>query len=254
MMKSKAVLFIVMVAMLLVFVPGESRGADGQLALGKTVYQRRCAFCHGLDGDGKGLAEFVIKKKKGRVWKVYPRDFTATTFRLRTTPTGSLPTDEDLMRVITTGIPRSSMPTAKDLSPEEKKAVITYIKSFSKRWKAETAEAPVVTTKPASFGTPESIAKGELLWKNMKCWECHGTKGVGDGPKSDTIVDDTKKPILPFDFTVGALKRGTMPEDIYFTFTTGLDGTGMPSYADSMSEEDRWHLVSYTSKLMGMTK
>ncbi|KJU87161.1 hypothetical protein MBAV_000646, partial [Candidatus Magnetobacterium bavaricum] len=35
------------------------------------------------------------------------------------------------------------------------------------------------------------------------------------------------------------------------TFTSGLDGTGMPSYQDTLKEDDRWHLVSYTLKLMG---
>lgn len=104
------------------------------------------------------------------------------------------------------------------------------------------------------MGSPESVAKGEQVWKNMKCWECHGEQGKGDGTKSETIKDDMKRPILPFDFTIGALKRGSAPEDIYLAYTTGLDGTGMPSYEDSLNEEDRWNLVSYTQKLMGVVK
>ncbi|MEE8547439.1 MAG: hypothetical protein V3S63_04970, partial [bacterium] len=60
--------------------------------------------------------------------------------------------------------------------------------------------------------------------------------------------------ILAFNFTTGALKRGSSPENVYITFATGLDGTGMPSYEDSLKEEDRWHLVSYTLKLMGLVE
>jgi len=226
--------------------------ADPQvLKLGKTVYNRRCAFCHGPKGDGNGMAEFVYKKTKGKVWKIYPRDLTLGVFRFRSTPTGSLPTDEDLMRIIENGIPRSSMPPARDLSIEEKKAVIEYIKTFSPRWKEEAPGSPILTKRPDWVGSPASIERGAQVYKEMKCWECHGDKGRGDGPKSDAIKDDWERPILPFDFSIGALKRGSAPEDIYYTYTTGLDGTGMPSYEDSLSEEDRWHLVSYTLKLMG---
>ncbi|MGD9223783.1 MAG: hypothetical protein PVH22_11075, partial [Desulfobacteraceae bacterium] len=65
------------------------------------------------------------------------------------------------------------------------------------------------------------------------------------------LKDDFQRKIVPFDFTTGELKRGTSAEAVYITFSTGLDGSGMPSYEDSLKEEDRWHLVSHTLKLMG---
>jgi cytochrome c oxidase cbb3-type subunit 2 len=251
MMKEKVVLLALLSIVSWVFLLGEGYGADPKtLKLGETVFKRRCAFCHGQKGDGKGMAEFVYKKAKGKVWKLYPRDFTNGVFRFRSTPTGSLPTDEDLLRIIENGIPRSSMPPAKDLSNDEKKAVIAYVKTLSPRWKEEGTGTAIMTKKPEWVGSVKSVEKGEQIYKDMKCWECHGEKGRGDGPKSDTIVDDWKKPILPFDFTVGKLKRGNNLEDIYLAYTTGLDGTGMPSYEDSLNDEDRWHLVSFTMKLM----
>ncbi|QWR78573.1 c-type cytochrome [Candidatus Magnetomonas plexicatena] len=254
-MKGRVVSLVVLGVVFWAFVVGESYGADPQAQLGKTVYERRCAFCHGLSGNGHGTAEFVYKKKEGKIWKLYPRDFTFGSFKFRSTPTGSLPTDADLMRILTRGIPRSSMPAGRDLSDAEKNAVIQYIKTFSARWKNEQpGESIHVSAKPDYVGSPESVAKGEQVWKNMKCWECHGEQGKGDGTKSETIKDDMKRPILPFDFTIGALKRGSAPEDIYLAYTTGLDGTGMPSYEDSLNEEDRWNLVSYTQKLMGVVK
>jgi mono/diheme cytochrome c family protein len=84
----------------------------------------------------------------------------------------------------------------------------------------------------------------------MECWECHGSELKGDGSKSDKLKTDAGNKILPFDFTTGALKRGSSPENVYLTFTTGLDGSPMPSYEDSLEEEDRCHLVSYTLELM----
>ncbi len=254
-MKGKVAVFVAVCMVFLAVAFGESYGDASQAALGKKVYDRRCAFCHGLNGDGNGTAEFVYKKDKGKIWKLYPRDFTQGVFRFRSTPTGSLPTDEDLMRILTVGIPRSSMPATKDLSEAEKKAVIAYIKTLSKRWKDEEPGVAIpVASKPDWVGTPESVEKGAQVWKEMKCWECHGDKGKGDGSKSNEIKDDQKRPILPFDFTVGALKRGNANEDIYLAYTTGLDGTGMPSYEVSLDEEKRWHLVSYTLKLMGKIK
>jgi hypothetical protein len=202
-----------------------------------------------------GLIGLIARvEKRGMVWGIYPRDFTSGVFKFRTTPTGCLPTDDDLMRVINNGIPRAYMPSMVDLPLKERKAVIAYIKTFSKRWEEEDPCDPIPVKKPDWVGTPASVEKGRILYNNMKCWECHGYEGKGDGPKSDKLKDDWGDPILPFDFTTGATKMGFAPENVYTAYTTGLDGTGMPSYEDSMDEKDRWHLVSYTLKLMGRLK
>ncbi|MEO5356812.1 MAG: c-type cytochrome [Nitrospirae bacterium YQR-1] len=226
--------------------------AAGAADLGKKVFESRCVICHGAKGDGKGLVDVVHRnEKKGMVWAVFPRDFTSGVFKFRTTPTGCLPTEEDLVRVISGGIPRAYMPSSADLSKEELKAVTGYIKTFSKRWKEEKACNSIPIKKPSFVGTPDSVAKGEKLWENMKCWECHGKEGKGNGTKADSLKDDWGDKVIPFDFTSGATKMGFAPENVYAAYTTGLDGTGMPSYQDSLKEDDRWHLVSYTLKLMG---
>jgi mono/diheme cytochrome c family protein len=183
--------------------------------------------------------------------ETYPRDFTVGAFKFRSTPSGCLPTDEDLMRTIENGIKMSFMPSSKeDLSVEEIKAVEEYIKTFSFRWEDEDPCDPIPVEMPEWVGIPDSVEKGKKVYEEMKCAECHGDRGTGDGPKAGELKDDWGKPILPFNFTSGELKRGSSPENVYITFTTGLDGTGMPSYEDSVKEDDRWHLVSYTLQLM----
>lgn len=230
-------------------------GAGDMADLGKKVYEERCMICHGSKGDGKGLVGIMKRaEKSGRILDVRPRDLTVGVFRFRSTPTGCTPTDADLMQLLDRGITRSFMPSHKELPLEEKKAVIQYIKTFSSIWKESEPCKPIPVKKPKWVGSASSIEKGRKIYKEMKCWECHGEDGRGRGPKSDRLKDDWGNPILPFNFTSGALKRGTSPEDVYITFTTGLDGTGMPSYEDSLKEEDRWHLVSYTLKLMGRVK
>ncbi len=242
---------LVMLFSLSMYVLAYGEDDEKVLEMGKKVYNSRCVICHGPKGDGKGLVGIIHRvQRKGVVQNIYPRDFTVGVFKFRTTPTGCLPTDEDLLRVVTNGIPRAYMPSHTDLPLEERKAVIEYIKTFSPRWEEEEPCDPIPVKKPQWVGCPESVAKGKKLWQKMKCWECHGEEGRGDGPKAFKLKDDWGDPILPFDFTTGATKMGFAPENIYTAYTTGLDGTGMPSYEDSMSEEQRWHLVSYTLKLM----
>lgn len=227
--------------------------AGKEMSLGEKVYGAHCAVCHGTKGDGKGPGTALMwREKNNQLLNVQARDFTIGVFKFRSTPTGCLPTDADLLHTVTEGIPKSFMPSHKGLSLAERKAVIEYIKTFSKRWKEEEPCQTFSVRKPDWVGTLASAEKGKKVYKDMKCWECHGDRGEGDGPKADKLKDDWGQRIFPFDFTTGDLKRGTSPENIYLAYTTGLDGTGMPSYEDSLSEEDRWHLVSYTLQLMDL--
>jgi cytochrome c oxidase cbb3-type subunit 2 len=233
--------------------PTGSAAADRQtLELGKQVFASYCVLCHGDKGDGKGLTGIIHRaQQEGIVVYTYPRDFTAGLFKFRTTPTGYLPTDDDLMKIITEGIPRSGMPSHEDVSLEERKAVIAYLKTFSKRWQEEEPGTPITVGKvPSYVGTGVSVDRGRKLFTVVGCDKCHGTGGRGDGPSASELQDAWGDKILPFDFTSGALKGGTGPKDIYRTFVTGLDGTPMPSYEESLSEEQRWDIVSYCLELM----
>ncbi len=219
---------------------------------GKKVYEVRCLLCHGSKGDGNGPVGIIRRaERNGRVLEIVPRDLTMAVFRFRTTPTGCLADDQDILNIINNGVPRSFMPAHEKIPIQEREAVKEYIKTFSYRWEEEDPCEPIAVVKPEWVGSSKSVDKGKIIFKEMKCGECHGYEGKGDGPKSNDLKDDWGKQILPFNFSTGDLKRGTTPENVYITFTSGLDGTGMPSYEDSLNEEDRWHLVSFTLKLMG---
>lgn len=218
---------------------------------GQKSYQVRCLLCHGEQGDGNGPVGIIRRaEKNGRVLEIHPRDLTMAVFRFRSTPTGCLPDDQDILDIISNGVPRSFMPSHKKIPKEESEAIKEYIKTFSFRWEEEDPCDPIAVNKPGWIGSAQSIDKGRIIYKEMKCGECHGYTGKGDGPKSNELKDDWGNQILPFNFAAGDLKRGSSAENVYITFTTGLDGTGMPSYEDSLNEENRWHLVSYTLKLM----
>ena len=74
--------------------------------------------------------------------------------------------------------------------------------------------------------------------------------GKGDGPSAPGLEDDSGLPIVPRDFTdAGQFVGSSDPQGIYQTFTTGLDGTPMPSFADFLDEDQRWQLVWYVISL-----
>ena len=72
---------------------------------------------------------------------------------------------------------------------------------------------------------------------------------MGDGQAAKTLTDDWGNPILPFDLTKGHMKGGATSADLYRVFMTGLNGTPMPSFVESVSPEEAWDLVHYIESL-----
>ena len=69
-----------------------------------------------------------------------------------------------------------------------------------------------------------------------------------DGPSASTLKDNTEMPISPTDLTSPArFKKWRGPPDLYRTLMTGLLGTPMPSYADSLEPEQAWDRCSMCS-------
>jgi cytochrome c oxidase cbb3-type subunit 2 len=230
--------------------PGGAAASDMH-AEGAKIYARYCQGCHGEKGDGQGPAAPMLIVK--------PRDFTKGVFKFGSTPSGTLPTTEDLYRIITRGVYRTSMPEWSLLTERERMAVIEYIKGLSPEWQKRGSGQPIfIPTPPATLGSPESIARGREVYQNLGCRACHGERGRGDGPSALTLVPDVwGNKQKPFDFTSGRLKSGPNPQDVYRTFMVGVGGTAMPAFGDvfnapdgeTFKEGDAWHLVSYVLSL-----
>src|SRR5438045_9286583 len=107
---------------------------------GKVVYTKWCAGCHGDNGAGDGpAAKHMIPP---------PRDFTGAIYQIRSTPSGQLPTDADLMRSIDEELGGTAMPGWKTrLSDRQRRDVLAYIKTFSTFF-ADTTQRP----QPINFG------------------------------------------------------------------------------------------------------
>lgn len=205
--------------------------------LGKSIYDAKCSSCHGLEGKGDGNAAALLTP--------HPRVFTDGRFKFRTTESGSIPTDDDLMHTVKNGLHGTAMP---DWDPfirgDSLKAVIEYVKSFSARFKTEKP-IPVKIGKPVPY-TAASVAAGKRVFNKLQCAACHGEDGIGTGATTNEFSDDWGYEIRAANLTEPWTFRGGFnATDIYTRFRTGLDGTPMPSYKGAATEREMWDLANY---------
>ncbi|HEV7967368.1 MAG TPA: cytochrome c [Candidatus Acidoferrales bacterium] len=213
----------------------------GNAGAGKQLYFRYCWGCHGFHGDGNG--------ENAPYLNILPRNFVGATFKCRSTPTGTLPTDEDLANAIDRGLVNSNMPSWSALTDQQRADLVAFLKTFSPRWKNEKPGDPVPLP-PEPALTLESIQHGKELFSKLECWKCHGTEGRGDGPAAASLTDSNNEPIRPYNFESGSrFKCGTTNNDLFKIFMTGLDGTPMPSFADVLKPNEAWDLVHYLRTL-----
>ncbi|MFN0205125.1 MAG: c-type cytochrome [Planctomycetota bacterium] len=96
---------------------------------GKTAYGTFCSSCHGMNGDGKGPSAPGLMPP--------PRNFAAMDqklqFKFAGVRAGDLPTDDDLVRLVTNGLHGTAM-LKWDVSDTRLREIVQYIKTFSNRW------------------------------------------------------------------------------------------------------------------------
>ena len=145
--------------------------AQGDAGAGKAVYALKCAGCHGEKGDGKGPAAELLLPA--------PRDFTAGIYKIRTT-SNKTPTDQDLFRIISDGMPGTSMPAWSVLPEKDRWNLVAYVKTFAGD---KLKEAPKKVELPKEVASSEaSIKRGKEMYEAIECHKCHGTEGRADGP------------------------------------------------------------------------
>jgi cytochrome c oxidase cbb3-type subunit 2 len=75
----------------------------------------------------------------------------------------------------------------------------------------------------------------------------------GRGPAAQGLKDDWGFPLLATDLTTGIFKSGPDVTDIFRTMSTGLNGAAMPSFAENLTEEQRWAISYYILSLSAYT-
>jgi len=225
-------------------VTAQDVGTDAQRESGKKLYERYCSQCHGEKGDGEGYATPHLSPR--------PRNFTSGKFKVRTTPTGALPTHQDLVNIIRRGMPYTSMPAWPTLTDQEVSDLAHYVTTFSPDFASKENVPQPLALPGAPKVTKESIEAGKKLYEETGCIKCHGTLGRGDGPSAPTLKDDWDHPIRAADLAQNwTFRGGSSREDIFRTMSTGLNGTPMPSFADALTPEQRWAITDFIVSLSG---
>jgi mono/diheme cytochrome c family protein len=214
---------------------------------GQQLYVKWCAGCHGVEGRGDGPAAERMMPK--------PRDFTQALYQIRTTPSGALPTDADILHVIDNGMPGTAMPGwGKKLSSAERRELLPVLKSFSRFFETEPVPEPYRIGRPPGVSA-EGLAEGRRIYEEIECWKCHGEAGRGDGTSSPTLRDDADDPIRAADLSESwNFNGGGSVEAIFTRLRSGLDGTPMPTFSDLidsnvLTEEQLWRLAQYVRSL-----
>ena len=83
-----------------------------------------------------------------------------------------------------------------------------------------------------------SVANGASNF-TANCVPCHGPQAKGNGVLAKTL------PMPPVDLLTEPHTARHTAGDFFHWLTYGIPGTGMPAFADKLSEEDRWDVVNF---------
>jgi len=223
--------------------PSLPAASPQDIEAGKRTYQKWCMNCHGEEGDGAGPAADFLHPR--------PRDFRQGLFKVRTTKSGQIPSDQDLFNVITIGMPGTGMPGWEHtLTEVERRQLVPYLKTLSRRFARATAPPEPLKIGVRVPSSADSVEQGKRLFREIECFKCHGDDGRGDGPSAPELTDDWGAPIRPANLRKPwTFRGGHTAEDLYVRLQSGIAGTPMPSFADSLDNEKTWHVVNYVMSL-----
>jgi len=95
--------------------------------------------------------------------------------------------------------------------------------------------------------TPKSLYEGRILFEK-KCASCHGKTGKGD-----TSIGKSLNPPAA-DLTDNVWKHGSTEGEIFHVISEGVPRTGMSSWKNTLTEEERWKLVNFIKCLQEIDK
>ncbi len=202
------------------------------------LYARHCVTCHGSEGRGDGPAAGLLSPR--------PRDFTAGVYKFRSTPTGTLPTVEDLARTIRVGLPGTSMPGFEGLiSAEDVEALARRLLEWAPRT-VPTAPSMAMGLSPAH--SLVHVQRGRELYAALGCAGCHG--GNGQAAEWRPEREGPGLPSPPADLTQPwSFRGGGERAAIALRLVTGLDGSPMPSYGRVLSRDQAFQIAMFVQSL-----
>jgi mono/diheme cytochrome c family protein len=198
---------------------------------GRDAYMHNCRPCHGDKGDGRGMSSPGLRPP--------PRDFTKAQFKFAfVDPPNGLPTDADLRRIVRGGLHGTAM-LPWDVTDEELKGILQYIKTFPSQAAAEKGEPdtnPWLKDPPGEAMQPtpdpwvgreaEALEQGKLIYHTGGCNNCHPNyvteqEYIDLWQKFDPDIpitsfrDNMYLPVLqtPTDYSVEGVRMRILPPD-----------------------------------------
>ena len=216
---------ILLVAVFPMIAFAQGKQAPAASEAGKVLYDDKCAHCHGIEGAGDGSAAENLLPR--------PRDFTRGIYKIRSTESGQLPTDQDLFDIISNGMPGSSMPAwGEILSENERRQLVAHIKTFHDGF--EGASPRLIDVSGKVSYSEESVAEGKEFYTNLGCVDCHGVVGRGDGTSAPDLTDEWGFRTWPANlWHPWNFRGGATTEAIFKRFIGGIAGSPMPSFVSS---------------------
>ncbi len=235
-------------------------GIESVVARGKEIFARQCVICHGENGDGAGKFAYLMNPR--------PRNLLQGNFKLSTTQ-NQIPTDEDILRTISRGMPGSAMPPWGHLPLSDLQALVRYIRqirldtvtaevkeavSKASLAAAEASELIRQRTQPGSaLVVPAEPTFDDLRWFRGRrvyleaCASCHGVDGQ---PVADAVkFDNEGYPVPPRSFVNGIFKGGSEGHQLYARIVKGIKGTPMPASEGVYKDDEVWDLIHYVQSL-----
>lgn len=239
------------------------------LNAGKMLYTEYCMACHGVTGEGNGVAAKGLQ--------VPPRNLTQGKYKFGNVVAGELPHDEAFYKILKNGLHGTAM-LPWDMTDKQMFQVVQYIKTFApETWvgKDKTLGEKIVPTKDP-YGLAHrraAIDRGRTVYHAVaNCQSCHRAyvsyeelsqinfDEYGDRLTRDDMLPDMyySKPqpsdygfnTLPPDFTWHHIRSGYTVEEIYLRLVAGVGGAAMPSWKDTLSDEDIWAVSHYVTSLV----
>ena len=261
-----------------VVVAGGKYVSKDVLNLGRTTYMEYCFACHGVNGDGNGVAA------KGLIPP--PRNFKSGLIKFGDVVAGGNPSDEQLKKIIREGLNGTAM-LPWDISDERLEAVVQYIKTLApETWigkdktLGEVIKANIRNPDPEKntkdpFGLAHknhAVAKGKEVYHVVaQCWTCHRayeskasivemSQKYPDYKIAPSELDNTIYELknqesehgaktLPPDFTWHEIRSANSVEEIFVRLAAGVAGTSMPSWLGTISNEEIWAVSYYVKHL-----
>jgi DMSO reductase family type II enzyme heme b subunit len=230
------------------------------LARGEALFAKQCSICHGETGDGAGKFAYLMNPR--------PRNLQQGNFKLSTTE-NQIPTEDDLLRTISRGMPGSAMPPWGHLPSADLQALVKYVRRIHLEAAKAEAQSQVAPQTDSSQGATAWLTRrtqpgpplvippepmfGDLQWFRGRrlyleaCASCHGVDGH---PVANAVKFDNEGfPVPPRSFVNGIFKGGSESHQLYARIVKGVKGTPMPSSEGVYANDEVWDLIHYVQSL-----